>query len=118
MAAGTRRIQASLTAGSVNENVLSGTAIEFPGRASQVEIYATFPAGVAGDILMDVQFGTDLVGEAIVVPVETLANQGPLIPDHLILVDALAPADRLIVRLRNTSAGTLVVTVLVRVQPV
>ena len=118
MAAGTRRISTSLTAGQVNENVLAGTAIEFPGRASQVEIYATQAGGVSGDILMDVQFGTDLVAEAINVPIETLANQGPLIPDHLMVVDALAPSDRLIVRLRNTSAGPLIATTLVRVQPV
>jgi len=119
MASGTRRIHTTLAAGAVNENILQGMSIEFPGRASQVESYSTMELGAsAEDIIMDVQFGTDLVAEALVVPVEIAANEGPRVPEHLLCVDALAPADRLIVRLRNTSAGSLTVDTLIRVQPV
>ena len=119
MASGTRRITTDVAAGTTEENILAGMALEFPGQMSQVEVYAAVIAAGAGDIIMDVQFGTDLVGEALVVPIEYAAGEGPRVPDHLLLVDGCAGSDRIIIRLRNTDAvNDHEVYTLVRVQPV
>ena len=119
MAAGTRRITTDVAAGTTVENILQGMAIEFPGRLSQIEVYGAVIAAGAGSIIMDVQFGTDLVAEALVVPIEFAAGEGPRVPDHLLVVDGCGPADRLIVRLRNTDAvNDRECYTLVRVQPV
>lgn len=118
MASGTRRIPTSVPATGLVENVLGGTSLQYPGVASKVEIAATCPAAAAGDITMDVLFGTDTVAEAVIVPIEDAAGVGPRIPDNMLVVDALAPQDSLQIRLRNANAAAQVVTTLVRVQPV
>lgn len=119
MAAGARRLSVTLAAGATNENILAGTSIEFPGMAAQVEIFGTIAAAATTNVpLVDVQFGTDLVGESMEIPVEIATGEGPRVPDHLLVVDALAPSDRLIVRFRNVDTAAATGTFLVRVQPV
>lgn len=120
MASGTRRLQVTIAAGTTNANILTGEALEFPGVASQVEIYGIVVAAGFGSLFCDVQFGTDLVAENVIIPSEgATAGVGPIVPDHLLVVDALAPSDRLIIRVRNADAvNDRAVTFLVRVQPV
>jgi len=110
-----RRLSVTVPLNGTVTNVLAGEDIEFPGRTAEVEIAAT--AAAAG-VVMDVQFGSDLVTAAAVVGVESAAGVGPKLPDDLITSDVSAAADRLVVRLSNTTAGNIVATVFVRVQPI
>jgi len=107
MASGVRRIHTPLAIAGVADNILQGTPLEYPGVKSKVEIYSTTDAqgAVGNEVTMDVQFGTEVVAENVVLPIETAAGQGPLIPDHTIVVDALLPSDRLVVRIRNADAA-------------
>ena len=118
MASGTRRILTEVPAAGVFENILQGLPLEYPGVPSRVEIAATCEAAAAGDLTMDVVFGTDTVGEALLIGIEDAAGRGPRLPDDVILVDALAGVDHLQIRLRNANVAIMDVTTLVRVQPV
>jgi hypothetical protein len=119
MASGTRRQVVTVPIAGVTENVLAGTPLQYPGVASAVEVYATCVAAAAGEITMDVIFGTDVVAEALAVPIETTAGHGVVIPDHKMCADACAASDQVQIRLRNAAAAaTRDVTVVVVVQPV
>ncbi len=117
MAAGTRRILTVFGAAGVVENVLAGSPLEYPGIASSIQIAA---AGLTGqnpeDCTMDVIIGTDLIAEAIMVPIERVLDAGPVIPDNMVVADAVAPGDHVQIRLRAGAAGEY--TTLVTIQPV
>lgn len=110
-----RRISTSVGANSTVPNILAGEDIEFPGRPSSVEIAAT--AAAAG-IEFEVQFGSDLVGQRMVVAVEAVADQGPILPDNIVISEVAAGEDRLVLRLINTTVAAIVVVVYIRVEPI
>jgi hypothetical protein len=118
MASGTRRLLAAPGAAGVIENVLAGTPLQYPGIASTVEIYGTVIAAGAGEVTMDVIFGTDTVAEGIILPIEIAAGEGPRVPDHRLCIDACASADQVQIRLRNAGAAARNCILQVVVQPV
>lgn len=109
-----RRIATSVPANGQIVNQLAGEDIEFPGRISEVEVAAT---AAAVGTQMDVQYGSDLVLSQGVIPVEAAAGQGPLLPDNLLSSDVAAAADRIVIRLVNTTGAPVIVTTFVRVNP-
>ena len=119
MAAGTRRIRTVFAAAGVTENVLAGSPLEYPGVASTIQVAA---AGLTGqnpeDATMDVLIGTDMVAEALIIPLEDIADTGPRLPENIMLEDVVAPGDHVQIRIRCTAAGGGEYTTLVRIQPV
>lgn len=106
-----RRV-ATVAANGVVENVLAGSPWEFVGRMTGIEVAASQETG-AGQVVMDVLFGSDLQGDAVSLPVETAAGRGPILPEDRQVSDVAAPGDRIVVRLRETAGVQTIVTTLI-----
>lgn len=91
----------TLTAGSSNVNVLSGSAFEFVKRPSRVRFFAVGDA--AGEMRATIQSGADVFMEES--PISRQARM-PIVPDDLTVEDIAMPGDRLKLALRNTGAGS------------
>ncbi|GAI93940.1 unnamed protein product, partial [marine sediment metagenome] len=91
--------------------------LEYPGVASSIEIACAALTGQnPEDGTMDVVIGTDMIAEAMVIPLEDVADSGCRLPENLMVADAVAPADHVQIRLRAAAAGEY--TTLIRIQPV
>lgn len=112
-----RRISAIVPAGGQIANLLAGDSLEFPGRPSEVEVAMTVVAAGAGEIEVDVQFGSDLVLDRGTIAAEDAAGQGPKLPDNLVVSDVSASADRIIIRPFNVGATDRLVTAFIRINP-
>lgn len=108
------RLQGStaLTTGTSNNNVLSGSILEFVKRQSMVKFYVVASA-VGG--LASVSSGADILLEESAV---SQANRFPVDPDDLTVKDVAMPGDRLKLALRNPTGGTVTFYWAVEVQPV
>lgn len=105
------KYSATIAAGATVANVLSGSAFEFLQYNAQV---AFAVVASATGIVATVQSGSDVLMEESPI---SLANRFGVWPDDFDLVDVAAQAERLVVKLRNTSAGTLTYFVTVKVDP-
>ena len=108
------RKKETLTGNGVIDNLLEGSAFEFIGVPSRITVAAT---STDTNLTMDFQIGPELLLEAAPLPQENGTGTGPQLPDNLLIEDVAAPGDRLVARIRNTTAGTPDVTVLVRIEP-
>lgn len=98
----------AVAAGDSVENVLSGSAFEFARRNQIASI------GVVCSTLgcfATIQAGSDIVLEESEVAVK---SSYPIIPDEMYYNDVLAQGDRLVVRVRNPTAGSVNFFVLVQ----
>jgi hypothetical protein len=103
--------EVSIPAGGLNENLLAGSAFEFARQAQVVSIGLTQAAtGMFGTI----QSGGDIVAEEFSPAVLT---RFPIIPDEMYYNDVMAVGDRLVVRVRNPTAGAVIARCLVQIQP-
>lgn len=99
----------SILANSVNDNILSGSSFEFLRSNSVVS------AGLVGSatgLVANIQSGSDIVLEESPLAVKTTM---PIVPDEMYYNDVGVAGDRLVVRVRNTTAGTLTVRAIVQV---
>ena len=95
----------AVAAGASNNNVLSGSAFEFLGADSLVEIGML--ASATG-LLASVSSGSDIMLEdGSPVDVVSVANQGPKYPDDFALTDEALAGDRLRIAVRNPTAGSI-----------
>ena len=101
--------EVAILAGAANENILSGSAFEFLRRNAVVSIGLV---GSATGLVANVQSGADIVVEESPLAVKTSM---PIIPDDMYYNDVGVQGDRLVVRVRNTSGGTLTVRALVQI---
>lgn len=108
----TIKVQTSVAANAVVDNVLVGNQYEFLPFNAQLEFGIV--AAAAG-IVMDVYSGSDTLIEA---GVASAANRSPIYPDDYDLVDVAAAGERIKVRLRNTTGAAIVVNTTVRITPV
>ena len=99
----------SIAANATNENLLSGSAFEFLRRNAIVSAGAT---AEAADTHLTVQSGGDIVLEESEIGVKAT---GPIIPDDMFYNDVGVAGDRLVMRVRNATAGAIVVRVLVQI---
>ena len=93
------------------ENAVSGSAFEFARGNQLVSI------GVTSDTtggFITIQSGSDIVLEESPPYVKATA---PIVPDEMIYNDVMTIGDRLVIRLRNPTAGTLVFFVIVQITP-
>lgn len=94
--------EVSVAAGGTNENLLSGSAFEFLRGNSLVSIGVT---AAATGTFATIQSGADIVAEEFAPPVLT---RYPIIPDEMYFSDVGVGGDRLVVRVRNPTAGAVI----------
>ena len=95
--------------GETIENALSGSAFEFLRRNAIVSMGVT---AAATGTFVTIQSGADIVLEESPAFVKT---SFPVIPDEMFYNDVGVVGDRLVVRLRNPTAGAIVMRVLAQV---
>jgi hypothetical protein len=101
--------EVSVAANTAVENLLSGSAFEFLRGNAVVSIGV---AAAATGIVVNIQSGADIVLEESAVFIKT---QFPIIPDEMFYTDVGVQGDRLVVRVRNTTGGAIVVRCIVQV---
>jgi len=104
----------SIGAGAVNDNLLSGSAFEF-ARSRQL-VSLAIAQEVTG-MFAGLTSGSDIIAEEFE-PIILAVGVPILIPDHMFYTDYMEPADRLVVRVRNPTAGAIFARTLVQVSPV
>ena len=103
--------EVSVAANSSNENILSGSAFEFLRGNAVVSIGLT--ASATG-LVANIQSGADIVLEESPLEIKTTY---PTIPDEMYYNDVGVLGDRLVIRVRNTTAGALTVRAIVQITP-
>lgn len=98
-----------VAANAVNDNILSGSSFEFLRGNSVVSIGMV---GSATGLVANIQSGADIVLEES--PLLVKATM-PTIPDDMYYNDVGVSGDRLVVRVRNTTAGALTVRAIIQV---
>lgn len=94
------------------ENVLSGSAFEF-ARSNQI-----VSIGVVCDTagcFVTITNGADILLEESTAAVKATY---PVIPDEMYYNDVATAGDRLVIRLRNPTGGTVVFKVVVQITPI
>ena len=104
--------EVSVAASSAEENILSGSSFEFLRGNSVVSIGLT---GSATGLVSNIQSGADIILEESPLLVK---DQMPNIPDDMYYNDVGVQGDRLVIRVRNTTAGALTVRAIVQVTPI
>lgn len=95
----------SIAANATNANIFAGSAFEYlPGNAA-LQFGIVQATGNVGDLLVTVQSGSDILQEEAPVPV--FAGM-PRRDVDFILTDVALGGERLLLRVRNTTAGAIV----------
>lgn len=102
--------QTAIPANGVNENVLAGSAFEILRGNAIVSVGLT--AQLAG-LVASIQVGSTAVLEES--PIEIKANEFASVPDEMYYNFAGVGNDRIVVRVRNTTAGAIDVRALVQI---
>jgi hypothetical protein len=106
------RKEVSVAANSTVDNLVTGSIYEFMPFNAALSIGMT---GSATGLVGTVNTGSDTLLEES--PLNIKATF-PLIPDEMDLQDRTLAGERLVVRVRNTTAGALTVRLLVQISPV
>jgi len=101
----------SVAANATVANVISGKSAEFVKEPSVVTFSAT---GSAIGLFMTAIVGEEVVIEDQAIP---LTNRFPVLPDDTLAQAGGFPGDRIVVKLRNSTAGALTSWVRVDVEP-
>jgi hypothetical protein len=103
----TQSIAANTTIG----NVIAGKSKEFITEPSVVVLSAT---GSAAGLM-----GTLIIGEEVVMDDQDIGpgNRFPILPDDVLVSGGAFPGDRIVVRVRNRTAGALTSWVRVDIEP-
>lgn len=104
-------VEQSIAAGAVNNNLVSGSAFEF-ARTRQVVSIGVVQS--ATGMFATIQAGPDIVVEEFSLPILTTY---PIIPDNMYFTDVMEVGDRLVIRVRNPTAGALTARAVVQVSP-
>lgn len=99
--------QTSIAANFRNDNVVSGSAFEIARVRQVVSIGVT---GAATGLVMSITSGADLILEESPLQVKTTYA---VIPDEFYFNDIMEPGDRLVIAVRNTTAGAIVANIAV-----
>ena len=99
----------SIAANAVNDNILSGSAFEF--ARGNVLISMGITQSATG-LFVTINSGSDIVLEESEPVIKTTY---PIIPDEMYFTDVATVGDRLVIRVRNSTAGALVVKAIVQV---
>lgn len=102
----------AIGANSVNDNVITGSQFEFLPFNAQVLF--GFSQSATG-LVLDVYSGQDTMAEAFE---PKIAAAYPVYPDDFTLEDIAGAGERLKIRARNTTGGSLDLYVSVRINPI
>ncbi len=100
--------ETSIPANAVVENVLAGSAFEFARGNSLVVAGST---AAADGLFLTIQTGADIVLEESPMKEST---EFPIIPDEMYYSDVAAAGDRIVFRIRNSTAGAIVARTIVQ----
>lgn len=103
---------AALLTATVNDNVITGSQWEYLPYNAAVEFGLV---GSATGLVCDVFSGQDNLAEGFA---PSTANRFPVYPDDFTLTDVAAAGERLKIRVRNPTGGTLTIFFCVRISPV
>lgn len=95
--------EVSIAANTTNPNIIQGSAYEFSRGAGVMSLGLSQSAT---GCVANVQAGNEIVAEAFNIPILT---RYPIIPDEMYMAASLAPGDRIVERVQNTTAGALTV---------
>jgi len=101
--------ETSIAANSTTDNLLAGSAFEFARQDSLVSLGV---AQAATGCQVTFNSGADVVAEEFAPPILT---RYPIIPDEMYFSDVAAAGDRLVVRVRNTTGGAIIVRAIVQI---
>ena len=106
----------TIPASSSVDNLITGSIYEFLPWNAAINLGVTSETGAGpGDLLVTVNSGSDTVLEEA--PVNN-TNKMPIIPDDMDIQDVAAAGERLVIKVRNTTAGDLDAFLLVQLSPV
>jgi hypothetical protein len=103
--------ETSVAANATVDNFINGSAFEIAVRPVMVSIGMTQSAT---GLVLTITSGSDLILEEAPIPIKTTY---PIIPDEFFFSDVMLPGERLVLRVRNTTAGALTGRVIVQVTP-
>ena len=103
--------EVDIAANDTVDNLISGSSFEFLRGNAVVSIGL---AGSATGLVASIQSGSDIVLEEAPLLVKTSM---PTVPDDMYYNDVGVQGDRLVIRVRNTTAGSLTVRAIVQVTP-
>jgi hypothetical protein len=99
----------SVAAGATTQNTIAGSAYEFARSRQVVSVGVTQSAT---GMFVAIQSGSDIVAEEFE---PFILTTPPIIPDHMYYNDVMEIGDRLVIRVRNPTAGALTVRTLVQI---
>lgn len=102
--------EVSIAAGAVNDNVFAGSAFEFARQDQAVSIGC---AQAATGMFATLQSGGDIVAEEFS---PAILTRFPIIPDEMYYNDVMAVGDRLVLRVRNPTAGAIIFRAIAQIQ--
>jgi len=105
------QVETSIAAGAVNTNLVSGSAFEFARTRQIVSIGITV---AATGMFCTLQAGPDIIAEEFS---PAIATRYAIIPDEMYYTDIMEPGDRLVIRIRNPTAGAIIARAVVQVSP-
>lgn len=101
--------ETSIAANAVNENVLAGSAFEYARGPSIASVACV---GAATGLFATIQAGPTVVLEESPLLIRTTM---PVIPDDFYYTMALAPGDRIVVRVRNSTGAAVIARTVVQI---
>lgn len=101
----------SVAANATNDNVLQGSQFEFLPYDAFLEFGVV---GSATGLVADIYSGQDTIAEGMALSTQ---NRFPVYPDDYPLNDVAAAGERIKIRIRNTTAGSLTCFYSVRLTP-
>jgi len=104
--------EVSVAANTTVENLLAGSAFEFARGPQLVSLGVT---AAATGVFITFTSGADVVLEESACPIKTAY---PTIPDEFFYTDVAAPGDRYVLRVRNTTGGTIIVRAIMQIQDI
>lgn len=104
--------EVSIAAGAVNDNVFAGSAFEF---ARQNQVVSIGVSQSATGMFATITSGGDVIAEEFS---PAILTRFPIIPDEMYYNDVMSPGDRLVLRIRNPTAGALTARAIAQIQPI
>lgn len=99
----------TINANDQEDNLVAGSAFEFARTNQLVSMGLT---AEAEGLVATIQTGSDIVLEESPIQV---SSEFPIIPDEFYFQDVATPGDRIVIRVRNTTAGAIDVRSVVQV---
>jgi len=101
--------EVSVAANATVDNLIAGSAFEFARGNVLVSIGVT---QAATGLQVTINSGSDVIAEEFA---PAILTRFPVIPDEMYYNDVAVQGDRLVIRVRNTTGGALIVRAIVQV---